>query len=154
MQHTTHMILELRIMLKTPAIGCDCGTHSARFICMTKQQDLGLELSTRRTRKEVLLDEVMVVMPWTELVALIAVRPGKRKQQTHTPWGAFNEQAERRKASIRAKVEHPFRVIKRRFGYVKVRYRWLAKNTAQIMTLFSLSNILMAGSSLLQGSPA
>ena len=38
-----------------------------------KQQDLGLNLSTRRTRKEVLLDEMGQVMPWAELVALIGV---------------------------------------------------------------------------------
>ena len=37
-----------------------------------KQQDLGLKLSTRRTRKKVLLDEMALVMPWAELVALIA----------------------------------------------------------------------------------
>lgn len=43
------------------------------------------------------------------------------------------------KASIRAKVEHPFRVIKRQFGFTKVRYRGLAKNTAQLVTLFALS---------------
>ena len=39
------------------------------------------------------------------------------------------------KASVRAKVEHPFRAVKRQFGYVKVRYRRLAKNTAQLTTL-------------------
>ena len=48
------------------------------------------------------------------------------------------------KARIRAKVEHPFRVIKRQFGHVKVRYRGLAKNTAQLHTLFALSNLWMA----------
>ncbi|MBB3759550.1 IS5 family transposase [Xanthomonas arboricola] len=48
------------------------------------------------------------------------------------------------KASLRAKVEHPFRVIKRQFGYTKVRYRGLAKNTAQVLTLFALSNLWMA----------
>jgi len=37
---------------------------------------------------------------------------------------------EKAKAQVRAKVEHPFRVIKRQFGYVKVRFRGLAKNTA------------------------
>ena len=47
------------------------------------------------------------------------------------------------KASVRAKVEHPFRVIKRQFGYTKVRYRGLAKNTAQVLTLFALSNLWM-----------
>ncbi|KFA33083.1 transposase, partial [Xanthomonas vasicola pv. vasculorum NCPPB 206] len=47
---------------------------------------------------------------------------------------------EHTKASLRAKVEHPFRVIKRQFGYVKVRYRGLAKTTAQVLTLFAPSN--------------
>ncbi len=40
--------------------------------------------------------------------------------------------------------EHPFRLIKRQFGYTKVRYRGLAKNTAQVLTLFALSNLWMA----------
>lgn len=57
---------------------------------------------------------------------------------------------ERCKASLRAKVEHPFRVIKRQFGYAKVRYRGLAKNTAQVLTLFALSNLWMARRQLLQ----
>ena len=46
----------------------------------------------------------------------VALRPGKRKQQKHTPWGAVTEQVEKFKASVRAKVEHPFRVIKRQCG--------------------------------------
>lgn len=54
------------------------------------------------------------------------------------------KKAEHRKASVRAKVEHPFRVIKRQFGLVKVRYRGLAKNTAHVVTLFALSNLWMA----------
>ena len=53
------------------------------------------------------------------------------------------ERWEHTKASLRAKVEHPFRVIKRQFGYLKVRYRGLAKNAAQVMTLFALSNLWM-----------
>ena len=80
----------------------------------------------------------------------VAMRPGKRRQQKHTPWGAITEQAEKLKASIRAKVEHPFRVIKRQFGHTKVRYRGLKKNTAQLITLFALSNIWMARRTLLQ----
>ena len=56
---------------------------------------------------------------------------------------------ERIKASIRAKVEHPFRVVKRQFGFVKVRYRGLMKNTAQLTTLFALSNLWMARGKLL-----
>jgi len=84
----------------------------------------------------------------------IAMRPGKRKQQRHTPWGSLTEQAEKLKASVRAKVEHPFRVIKRQFGHCKVRYRGLAKNTAQLMTLFALSNIWMARKLLLHRAQA
>ncbi len=56
---------------------------------------------------------------------------------------------ERAKAQTRAKVEHPFRVIKRQFGYTKVRFRGLAKNTAQLVTLFALSNLWMARRHLL-----
>ena len=84
----------------------------------------------------------------------VAMRLGKRKQQKHTPWGALTEQAEQLKASIRAKVEHPFRVIKRQFGRTKTRYRGLAKNTAQLITLFALSNIWMARRVLMQRSRA
>jgi len=51
---------------------------------------------------------------------------------------------ERLKASVRAQVEHPFRVIKRQFGYAKVRYRGIAKNAAQVLTLFALSNLWMS----------
>ena len=53
------------------------------------------------------------------------------------------------KARLRAKVEHPFRVVKRQFGYTKVRYRGLAKNTAQVLTLFALSNLWMARKKLM-----
>jgi IS5 family transposase len=48
---------------------------------------------------------------------------------------------EKAKAQVRANVEHPFRVIKRKFCYTKVRFRGLAKNTAQLVTLFALSNL-------------
>lgn len=40
-------------------------------------------------------------------------------------------------------------MIKRQFGYTKVRYRGLAKNTAQVMTLFALSNLWMKRKQLL-----
>ncbi|MDB5743862.1 MAG: transposase, partial [Polaromonas sp.] len=84
----------------------------------------------------------------------VAMRPGKRRQQKHTPWGHLTEQAEKLKASIRARVEHPFRVIKRQFGHTKVRYRGLKKNTAQLITLFALSNLWMARRVLMQRAQA
>lgn len=75
----------------------------------------------------------------------VAMRPGKRKKLNPFLEPDFiAERVEKMKASIRAKVEHPFRVIKRQFGFTKVRYRGLAKNTAQVVTLFALSNLWMA----------
>lgn len=59
------------------------------------------------------------------------------------------QKQEHRKASIRAKVEHPFRVIKRQFGLVKVRFKGLTKNTAHVVTLFALSNLWMARKKLM-----
>lgn len=60
---------------------------------------------------------------------------------------ALTEQQEasnKRLSSIRAKVEHPFRVVKRQFNYLKVRYRGIAKNAAHVFSLFALSNLYMA----------
>ena len=72
----------------------------------------------------------------------VAMRPGKRKAlDPSKPLDAIADKIEQLKASVRAKVEHPFRVIKRQFGHVKVRYRGLAKNTAQLHTLFALANL-------------
>lgn len=80
----------------------------------------------------------------------VAMRPGKRRAlDKSTTVGQLTDQLERLKASIRAKVEHPFRVIKRQFGHVKVRYRGLKKNTAQLSTLFALSNLWMVRGKLL-----
>jgi IS5 family transposase len=75
----------------------------------------------------------------------VALRPGLRRLlDARDPQDAITERIEQLKASVRAKVEHPFRVLKRQFGFTKVRYRGLAKNTAQIQTLFALANLWMA----------
>ena len=74
----------------------------------------------------------------------VAMRPGKRRAlERSNQVDALVDEIERIKAGIRAKVEHPFRVIKRQFGFTKVRYRGLLKNTAQLTTLFALSNLWM-----------
>ena len=79
----------------------------------------------------------------------IATAPGKRRKlDLADEIDAMREKVEKIKASIRAKVEHPFRVIKRQFGYNKARYRGLMKNGAQVLTLFMLSNLWMARRSL------
>jgi IS5 family transposase len=51
---------------------------------------------------------------------------------------------EKRKAQVRAFVEHPFRIVKCVFGYRKVRFKGLLKNTAQLLTLFALANLYIA----------
>jgi IS5 family transposase len=79
----------------------------------------------------------------------IAARPGRLKAIECGREKRSIEKQERRKASIRAKVEHPFRVVKRQFGYTKVRFRGLAKNTAQVLTLFALANLWSARRKLL-----
>ena len=80
----------------------------------------------------------------------VAMRPGKRKAlNIKNEADAMTHKAEKLKAAIRAKVEHPFRVVKRQFGYVKVRYCGLKKNTAQLFTLFALSNLWMVRGKLM-----
>lgn len=74
----------------------------------------------------------------------IAMRPGKRRALDRSPLGEMMEKLEHAKASIRAKVEHPFHVVKNLFRHRKTRYRGLAKNTAQLFTLFGFANLMLA----------
>jgi IS5 family transposase len=79
----------------------------------------------------------------------VAMRPGRRAALDKTNKAdRLLDEVERIKASVRAKVEHPFRVVKRQFGHVKVRYRGLKKNTAQLNTLFALANLWMVRKTL------
>ena len=81
----------------------------------------------------------------------MAMRLGKRRPlDKQTALGALLEQTDKLKASVRDKVEHPFQVIKCQFGFTKVRYKGLAKNTAQLVTLFALSNLWMARRQILR----
>ena len=73
---------------------------------------------------------------------LIAERPGKvRTLKQHPRKNKTAINIEYMKASIRAKVEHPFRIIKRQFGFVKARYKGLQKNDNQLAMLFTLANL-------------
>lgn len=74
----------------------------------------------------------------------IAARPGKRKTMTGTA-----AKIEKIKAQVRAKVEHPFRRVKQQFGYAKVRYRGLAKNTNRLFVLAAFTNLLTCRTYLL-----
>lgn len=80
---------------------------------------------------------------------LIAEKRGKIKRMKASELKTAMQEFETLKARIRARVEHPFRVIKQQFGFVKVRFKGLAKNTAQVVTLFALSNLWQARHRLL-----
>ena len=68
---------------------------------------------------------------------LISQRPGVRKTLT-----GIAARAEKAKAQVRANVEHVFLKIKQQFGYAKVRYRGLAKNTNRLYVLVGFANLL------------
>jgi IS5 family transposase len=79
----------------------------------------------------------------------IAAKRGSVKAMPEGELKDAVKHTEHMKAAVRSKVEHPFRVVKRQFGYQKVRFRGLLKNTAQVLTLFALSNLWMARRTLL-----
>ena len=71
----------------------------------------------------------------------MAMRKGLRKQlDVSTPLGLLKEKYEQTKASMRAKVGYPFRVIKQQFGVNKLRYRGIAKNDNKLQTMLALVN--------------
>lgn len=79
----------------------------------------------------------------------------KRSKLRAMPEGALKEACkhlEHLKAKVRARVEHPFRVIKQQFKLLKVRFKGLAKNTAHLQTLFALSNLWMARKRLMSAT--
>ena len=71
----------------------------------------------------------------------VAMKPGQRRKLEPESAAALREKV---KASIRAKVEHPFLDVKRIFGYAKVRYWGLAKNKERLALLLGLSNLRRA----------
>ena len=75
----------------------------------------------------------------------VAMRPGQRRKLEPGSPAALGERV---KASIRAKVERPFLKVKVGFGYAKVRYRGLAKNTQRLALLLGLGNLMTAESCL------
>ena len=71
----------------------------------------------------------------------IAMKPGQRRVLPDTPEGRLLDLIETAKAHFRAKVEHPFRIIKCQFGFRKVYYRGIIKNDLKLKMLFALANL-------------
>ena len=61
----------------------------------------------------------------------------------------LNDRIDRLIAKVRAKVEHPFLVIKRQFGHAKTRSRGIAKNLAQLFTLSAPGNLFLVRKKLM-----
>jgi len=79
----------------------------------------------------------------------IAMRPGKRRALPDTTEGRLADLVETAKAHIRAKGEHPFRVIKQQFGFQKTRLRGMVKNRCKVNVLAALTNLFLARHQLL-----
>jgi IS5 family transposase len=80
----------------------------------------------------------------------VAMKRGKLKAVPQDRvLGQLLRKLESVKASIRSKVEHPFHIVKNLFHFRKVLYKGLAKNTAQLHTLFGLANLVIAKRRLL-----
>ncbi len=145
----------------------------------------------RKSKRELFLDQMNQVVPWSELLALVdpvypksgngrqpvglaIMQPDLLHGDERKVWGDggyqgqteaiheaapraqdmtcrrtkykdyVDEEAKRRnttKARVRAKVEHPFRILKRVFGFAKVRYRGIWKNHPWLCAAFALVNL-------------
>jgi len=84
----------------------------------------------------------------------VAAKRSKVKAMTEGPWKEAVQAFEHAKAQVRALVEHPFQIVKRRFGYDKVRYRGLRKNLAKLEILFAFANLVLAKRELLAATRA
>jgi IS5 family transposase len=73
--------------------------------------------------------------------AILTDKTMRKKLDLSTQLGMPKEKYEQTKASTRAKVEHPFRIVKQQFGFSKVRYRGIAKNDNKLQTMFALANL-------------
>jgi IS5 family transposase len=80
----------------------------------------------------------------------IAMRYGRRRRLAKDSPARIRE---KEKASVRARIEHPFRDIKQRFSYAKVRYRGLHRNAQRLYLLLGFSNLLRSESQIAAMTP-
>jgi len=67
----------------------------------------------------------------------------KRRGTRATPLSDHQQAINCLRSKARARGEHAFHVVKRLWGFTKVRYRGLAKNTARLFTAFALANLYL-----------
>jgi IS5 family transposase len=79
----------------------------------------------------------------------VAAKRGKVKAMAEGLLKDLTERLEKLKSQVRARVEHPFHILKNLFKHRKTRYRGLVKNTAQLHTLFALANLVICKRALL-----
>jgi IS5 family transposase len=109
----------------------DEATHLVRADDEVVYCDAGYQGAEKRP--EVIAQEHLAQIQWR-----VAARKGVVKTMTE-----HDRAIESRKASVRAKVEHPFLIVKRDFGFTKTRYRGIAKNLNHLHMLFASANWLM-----------
>jgi IS5 family transposase len=71
------------------------------------------------------------------------MRPGNRRAPPDSARDRITDQLETLKVRVQGKVEHPFRISKIQFGFIKAPYRGIAKSRAQLQMLFALANLYM-----------
>ena len=97
---------------------------------------------------------VGVSAPGQEVQCYVAAKRGQVRAMAEGRLKELTQAYEKAKAQVRARVEHPFHIIKNLFKHRKTRYRGLLKNTAQLHTLFALANLLIAKVPLLRAARA
>jgi IS5 family transposase len=90
-------------------------------------------------REEIRNDPKLSQIDWR----INAKKPWRKNKWAPGPGVFWYSEQERQKSSVRAKVEYPFLIVKRLFGYCKVRYRGLRKNLTQAYILCALANLFM-----------
>jgi IS5 family transposase len=92
---------------------------------------------------------------WSEMHRLAAkghgvrYRVNRRAPNASKPLSDYQRRINRLRSSTRARGEHAFRIVKQLWGFTKVRYRGLAKNTARLFAMFALANLYMVRRRLL-----
>ena len=102
--------------------------------------EAGFQRYRKRTRRERFLQEMERVVPWKAPQAREFIQ---EKGGRHGPLSAAQKARNRTRSKVRSKVEHPFQIMKRVFGFTRVRYRGLAKNTHRVHVTCALVNLFL-----------